>query len=83
MARRTTTPPPPEDFEEKIVGIDVEEEMQNAFLEYSYSVIYSPRPARRRATASSPSSGASSTAPTSSGCVPTAATSRASASSAR
>lgn len=40
MARRTTTPPP-EDFEEKIVGIDVEEEMQNAFLEYSYSVIYS------------------------------------------
>ncbi len=41
MARRTTTPPPPEDFEEKIVGIDVEEEMQNAFLEYSYSVIYS------------------------------------------
>ncbi len=47
MARRTTTPPPPEDFEEKIVDIDVEEEMQNAFLEYSYSVIYSPRPARR------------------------------------
>ncbi|GAB3049267.1 DNA topoisomerase IV subunit A [Intrasporangium mesophilum] len=41
MARRTTTPPPTEDFEEKIVGIDVEEEMQNAFLEYSYSVIYS------------------------------------------
>lgn len=41
MARRTTTPPPPEDFEERIVGIDVEEEMQNAFLEYSYSVIYS------------------------------------------
>jgi DNA gyrase subunit A len=40
MARRTTTAPP-EDFEEKIVGIDVEEEMQNAFLEYSYSVIYS------------------------------------------
>ena len=41
MARRSTPPPPPEDFEEKIVGIDVEEEMQNAFLEYSYSVIYS------------------------------------------
>ncbi|ADU48458.1 DNA gyrase/topoisomerase IV subunit A [Intrasporangium calvum] len=41
MARRTATTPPPEDFEEKIVGIDVEEEMQNAFLEYSYSVIYS------------------------------------------
>src|SRR6478752_3567283 len=41
MARRTSTPPPPEDFEEKIVGIDVEEEMQHAFLEYSYSVISS------------------------------------------
>ncbi len=41
MARAKTPPPPPEDFEEKIVGIDVEEEMQNAFLEYSYSVIYS------------------------------------------
>jgi len=41
MARGKTPPPPPEDFEEKIVGIDVEEEMQNAFLEYSYSVIYS------------------------------------------
>ncbi|MDN5795120.1 MAG: DNA topoisomerase IV subunit A [Intrasporangium sp.] len=40
MARRTSTAPP-EDFEEKIVGIDVQEEMQNAFLEYSYSVIYS------------------------------------------
>ena len=40
MARGKTPPPPPEDFEEKIVGIDVEEEMQNAFLEYSYSVIY-------------------------------------------
>ncbi|MDN5765599.1 MAG: DNA topoisomerase IV subunit A [Humibacillus sp.] len=41
MARRTPPPPPPGDFEEKIVGIDVEEEMSNAFLEYSYSVIYS------------------------------------------
>ncbi|WP_347351301.1 DNA topoisomerase IV subunit A [Intrasporangium sp.] len=40
MARRTTTAPP-EDFEERIIGIDVEEEMQHAFLEYSYSVIYS------------------------------------------
>ncbi len=40
MARRTP-PPPAEDFVEKIIGIDVEEEMQNAFLEYSYSVIYS------------------------------------------
>src|SRR5918993_1628083 len=40
MARRTT-PPPPEDFEERIVDIDVEQEMQGAFLEYAYSVIYS------------------------------------------
>src|SRR3954470_500056 len=40
MARRTTTPPPPEDFEEKIVDIDVEEEMQDPFVECSYSVIY-------------------------------------------
>ena len=42
MARRTTSPPPPEaDFTERIVDIDVEEEMQGAFLEYAYSVIYS------------------------------------------
>ena len=41
MARRSSTPPPPEDFSEKIVDIDVEEEMQGAFLEYAYSVIYS------------------------------------------
>jgi DNA gyrase subunit A len=41
MARRTPTPPPPEDFTERIVDIDVEEEMQGAFLEYAYSVIYS------------------------------------------
>ena len=41
MARRSSTPPPPEDFAEKIVDIDVEEEMQGAFLEYAYSVIYS------------------------------------------
>ncbi len=40
MARRTTTPPPP-DFEERIVDIDVREEMQGSFLEYAYSVIYS------------------------------------------
>ncbi len=39
MARRT--PPPPEDFTERIVDIDVEQEMQGAFLEYAYSVIYS------------------------------------------
>ncbi len=41
MARRTSTPPPPEDFTERIVDIDVEDEMQGAFLEYAYSVIYS------------------------------------------
>ena len=42
MARRTSSAPPPEaDFTEQIVDIDVEEEMQGAFLEYAYSVIYS------------------------------------------
>jgi DNA gyrase subunit A len=42
MARRTTAPPPPpEDFVERIVDVDVEQEMQGAFLEYAYSVIYS------------------------------------------
>ncbi len=40
MARRTP-PPPSEDFTERIVDIDVEQEMQGAFLEYAYSVIYS------------------------------------------
>ncbi len=40
MAKRTSTPPP-EDTDERIVDIDVEEEMRSAFLEYSYSVIYS------------------------------------------
>ena len=42
MARRSSSTPPPEaDFTERIVDIDVEEEMQGAFLEYAYSVIYS------------------------------------------
>src|SRR3954470_18724282 len=41
MAKRSSTPPPPDDFAERIVDIDVEEEMRSAFLEYSYSVIYS------------------------------------------
>ncbi|MEV6437915.1 DNA topoisomerase (ATP-hydrolyzing) subunit A [Streptomyces anulatus] len=42
MARRSTkTPPPPDDFEEKILDIDVVDEMQGSFLEYAYSVIYS------------------------------------------
>ena len=39
MARRTTPPPPP--VPEKIVDIDVGEEMRGSFLEYAYSVIYS------------------------------------------
>src|SRR5437763_15322046 len=39
MARNTT--PPPEDYTERIVDIGVEQEMQEAFLEYAYSVIYS------------------------------------------
>jgi len=39
MARRTA-PPPPDDFEEKILDIDVSEEMRGSFLEYAYSVIY-------------------------------------------
>ena len=41
MARSTRTPPSDEDVVERIIDIGVEEEMQNAFLEYSYSVIYS------------------------------------------
>jgi DNA gyrase subunit A len=43
MARRTRTPAPtpPDDFVERIVDIDVGEEIQGAFLEYAYSVIYS------------------------------------------
>ncbi|HUW16250.1 MAG TPA: DNA topoisomerase IV subunit A [Actinomycetes bacterium] len=41
MARRTTKSPPPEDFAERIVDVDVAEEMQGSFLEYAYSVIYS------------------------------------------
>ncbi|MFI7589253.1 DNA topoisomerase (ATP-hydrolyzing) subunit A [Spongisporangium articulatum] len=40
MARRSTPPPPP-DYTEKIVDIEVDQEMQGAFLEYAYSVIYS------------------------------------------
>ncbi|WP_459803137.1 DNA gyrase/topoisomerase IV subunit A [Herbidospora sp. RD11066] len=40
MARRTTSPPPDEDFEERIVDIDVSAEMRTSFLEYAYSVIY-------------------------------------------
>src|SRR6186997_2461959 len=39
MARRTPAPPP-EDFVERIVDVDVRDEMQGSFLEYAYSVIY-------------------------------------------
>ncbi|WP_434597589.1 DNA gyrase/topoisomerase IV subunit A [Streptomyces sp. A5-4] len=42
MARRSTKTPPPDDaFEEKILDVDVVDEMQGSFLEYAYSVIYS------------------------------------------
>lgn len=42
MARRSTKTPQPDDsFEEKILDIDVVDEMQGSFLEYAYSVIYS------------------------------------------
>ena len=41
MARRTTKPPPPDDFEERILDVDVSSEMEGSFLEYAYSVIYS------------------------------------------
>ena len=41
MARRTTAPTLDDDFVENIIDIDVSDEMQQAFLEYSYSVIFS------------------------------------------
>jgi DNA gyrase subunit A len=41
MARRSTKTPPPDDFEERIIDIDVVDEMQGSYLEYAYSVIYS------------------------------------------
>ncbi|MEU5832963.1 DNA topoisomerase IV subunit A [Streptomyces diacarni] len=45
MARRsksrTPAPEPGEDFEERILDIDVVDEMQSSYLEYAYSVIYS------------------------------------------
>ena len=40
MARRTSTTEP-EDFEERILDVDVSDEMRSSFLEYAYSVIYS------------------------------------------
>ncbi|HZU57465.1 MAG TPA: DNA topoisomerase IV subunit A [Actinocrinis sp.] len=41
MARRSAPQETDEPFEERIVEIDVTEEMSNSYLEYSYSVIYS------------------------------------------
>ncbi|MFD4726441.1 DNA topoisomerase (ATP-hydrolyzing) subunit A [Streptomyces seoulensis] len=42
MARRSTKTPPPDDsYEEKILDIDVVDEMRGSYLEYAYSVIYS------------------------------------------
>src|SRR4051794_26652079 len=41
MARRSSPTPPPEDYTERIGGIYVQSEMQDSFLEYAYSVIYS------------------------------------------
>ena len=41
MVRRTPTTPPPADLEERILDVDVTEEMRGSFLEYAYSVIYS------------------------------------------
>src|ERR1700721_3053507 len=41
MARRSGTQDLDEPYEERIVDIDVTEEMSNSYLEYSYSVIYS------------------------------------------
>jgi DNA gyrase subunit A len=39
MARRTSTAEP-EDFEERILDVDVSDEMRTSYLEYAYSVIY-------------------------------------------
>lgn len=41
MARRSSPTPPPGDFEERILDVDVVDEMQASYLEYAYSVIYS------------------------------------------
>ena len=41
MTRRSAKNPPPEKFDEKIIDVDVADEMQGSFLEYAYSVIYS------------------------------------------
>src|ERR671919_2400964 len=41
MARRPSPTAEPEDFEERILDVDVSDEMRTSFLEYAYSVIYS------------------------------------------
>jgi DNA gyrase subunit A len=41
MARRSKSTVEPEDFEERILDVDVSDEMRTSFLEYAYSVIYS------------------------------------------
>ncbi|MFC0625618.1 DNA gyrase/topoisomerase IV subunit A [Kribbella deserti] len=41
MARRSSNTVEPEDFEERILDVDVSDEMRTSFLEYAYSVIYS------------------------------------------
>ena len=41
MARRSTKTTPEDDFEERILDIDVVDEMQSSYLQYAYSVIYS------------------------------------------
>src|SRR5260370_36578634 len=41
MARRSSTPAPDEDFEERIIDVDVADELSDSYREYSYSVIYS------------------------------------------
>ena len=41
MPRRSAAQETDEPFEERIVEIDVTDEMSNSYLEYAYSVIYS------------------------------------------
>lgn len=62
MAKRTTHPTAretPQDGVERVVDIDVEDEMRSAFLEYSYTASSTPVPCPMRATGSSPCSAAS------------------------
>src|SRR5260221_3943894 len=41
MAGRSNTSVPDEDFEERIIDIDVADELSDSYREYAYSVIYS------------------------------------------